>query len=204
MEEMPEARPAFVLNRGQYDAPMYEVKAATPNKVLSFPEDLPKNRLGLSQWLFNPENPLTARVAVNRYWQLFFGNGLVKTPQDFGSQGSLPTYPELLDWLALDFQNTGWDLKALCKKIVLSSTYKQSSKANKTKIDQDPDNDLLARGPTYRLPAEMIRDNALATSGLLVAEIGGESVKPYQPDDLWFDLGNFSHKLLHYKADEGD
>ncbi len=204
MEEMPQPRPAFVLNRGQYDAPLYEVKAGTPSKVLNFSDDFPKNRLGLSQWLFSKENPLTARVAVNRYWQLFFGNGLVKTPQDFGSQGNLPTYPELLDYLALDFQNSKWDLKALCKKIVLSSTYRQSSKTSKEKIDNDPQNDLLARGPSYRISAEMIRDNALATSGLLVNEIGGESVRPYQPDDLWYDLGNFSHKLLRYKVDEGD
>ncbi len=204
MEEMPEARPAFVFNRGQYDAPAYEVEAATPQKVLAFGPDLPKNRLGLAQWLFSPEHPLTARVAVNRYWQMFFGYGLVKTPQDFGNQGSLPVYPELLDWLALDFQQSAWDLKALCKKIVMSATYRQASKGSQYKVENDPENDWLSRGPSYRIPAEMIRDNALATSGLLVRKIGGESVKPYQPDDLWFDLGNFSHKLLHYKMDEGD
>lgn len=204
MEEMSQPRPAFVLHRGQYDAPAYEVKAGTPTKILRFPDHLPKNRLGLAQWIFSKENPLTARVAVNRYWQLFFGNGLVKTPQDFGSQGSLPALPQLLDWLALDFQKSGWDLKALCKKIVLSSTYRQSSKASIEKITKDPLNDFLSRGPSYRISAEMIRDNALAISGLLVQNIGGESVKPYQPDDLWFDLGNFSFKLLHYKADEGD
>jgi uncharacterized protein DUF1553/uncharacterized protein DUF1549/cytochrome c/concanavalin A-like lectin/glucanase superfamily protein len=204
MQEMDQPRSAFVLNRGQYDSPTYEVKAGTPKKILSFPDNLPKNRLGLAQWLFSKENPLTARVTVNRYWQLFFGNGLVKTPQDFGSQGSLPALPQLLDWLALDFQKSDWDLKALCKKIVLSSTYKQSSSTSKEKKERDPGNDFLSRGPSYRVSAEMIRDNALATSGLLVKKIGGESVKPYQPDDLWFDLGNFSFKLLHYKADEGD
>ncbi len=204
MEETPMPRPTFVLNRGQYDAPAYEVKASTPQKVLSFPDHLPKNRLGLAKWLFSEEHPLTSRVTVNRYWQLFFGNGLVKTPQDFGSQGTLPIHPEMLDWLALDFQTSGWDLKALCKKIVLSSTYRQSSKTSKEKIEKDPQNDFLARGPNYRISAEMIRDNALASSGLLVKTIGGESVKPYQPDGLWYELGNFSFKLLHYKADEGD
>ncbi len=204
MEEMNTPRPAFVLNRGQYDTPAYEVKAATPSKILTFPDDLPKNRKGLSEWLFSEDHPLTARVAVNRYWQLFFGNGLVKTPQDFGSQGSLPVHPELLDWLAVDFKNNNWDLKALCKKIVTSATYKQSSSISKDKMERDPQNDYLSHGPSYRISAEMIRDNALATSGLLVSKIGGESVKPYQPDGLWYDLGNFSHKLLHYKADEGD
>jgi cytochrome c553 len=204
MEEMPQPRPAFVLNRGVYSDPLYEVKPGTPQSVLSFAGDLPPNRLGLAQWLFNDENPLSARVAVNRYWQLFFGIGLVNTPQDFGNQGSLPTYPQLLDWLAVEFRTSGWDLKALCKIIVCSDTYRQNSAANEALVERDPNNELLARGPSYRLPAEMIRDNALATSGLLVQKIGGESVKPVQPEGLWFDLGNFSHKLLHYEPDSGD
>lgn len=204
MEEMPKPRPAFVLNRGVYNEPLYEVEPGTPQAVLSFADELPPNRLGFAQWLFTAENPLASRVAVNRYWQLFFGNGLVKTPQDFGNQGSLPLYPELLDWLAVEFRSSGWDLKELCKTIVLSDTYRQNSTADKTIIDQDPANELLARGPSYRLPAEMIRDNALAVSGLLVKKIGGESVKPVQPDGLWYDLGNFSHKLLHYEPDSGD
>nr|MBX2872019.1 DUF1553 domain-containing protein [Saprospiraceae bacterium] len=203
MEEMPSARTTYVLNRGQYDSPMHTVEAATPEAVLEFPADLPRTRLGLSKWLFSAENPLTARVAVNRYWQLFFGKGLVKTPQDFGNQGALPSHPKLLDWLAVTFRESGWDVKALHKLIVMSSTYRQSSIADEAVRELDPYNDLLARGPSHRWPAEIIRDNALAAAGLLNRKVGGASVKPYQPDGLWIDLGNFSHKLLHYKQDQG-
>ncbi|MEZ5044681.1 MAG: DUF1553 domain-containing protein [Saprospiraceae bacterium] len=204
MEEMPTPRVAHVLNRGQYDAPTKAVSPATPSAILDFPADLPKNRLGLAQWLFMKENPLTARVAVNRYWQLFFGKGLVRTPQDFGNQGELPSHPELLDWLAVTFMESGWDIKALNRGIVLSATYRQSSVASKELRDKDPYNHLLARGPSHRWPAEIIRDNALAAAGLLQHRIGGPSVKPYQPEGLWIDLGNFSYKLLHYKQDSGD
>lgn len=204
MEEMSSPRTTYVLNRGQYDSPMHEVEAATPEAVLEFPEDLPRNRLGLTQWLFSAENPLTARVAVNRYWQLFFGKGLVKTPQDFGNQGALPSHPALLDWLAVEFRESGWDVKALHKLIVMSNTYRQSSIADDALREIDPYNDLLARGPSHRWPAEIIRDNALAAAGLLNKKVGGASVKPYQPEGLWIDLGNFSHKLLHYKQDQGD
>lgn len=203
MEEMPTARTTYVLNRGQYDSPMHAVEAATPESVLEFPEDLPRNRLGLTQWLFSAQNPLTARVAVNRYWQVFFGKGLVSTPQDFGNQGALPSHPELLDWLAVSFRESGWDLKALHKMIVMSNTYRQSSIADEKLRELDPYNDLLARGPSHRWPAEIIRDNALSAAGLLNKKVGGASVKPYQPEGLWIDLGNFSHKLLHYKQDEG-
>ena len=204
MEETPENRPMHVLNRGVYDQPKHTVEMATPTKVLAFSKEFPQNRLGLAQWIFDKKNPLTARVAVNRYWQLIFGRGLVTTPQDFGSQGALPTHPELLDHLAVSFQENGWDLKALLKEMVMSRTYQQSSKATAELMEIDPLNQWLARNASYRLPAEMIRDNALKASGLLVDEIGGESVKPYQPDGLWIDLGNFSHELLHYKQDEGD
>ena len=204
MEETPEARPMFVLTRGQYDMPEQEVTAATPDWILPFPEQLPQNRLGFAKWLFEDGNPLTARVTVNRYWQLFFGTGLVKTTNDFGSQGALPSHPELLDWLALELQNSDWDLKHLLKLIVTSATYRQSSKATAIHKERDPLNRYLARGPSFRLPAEMIRDNALAASGLLVEQLGGESVKPYQPDGLWIDKGSFSHKLLRYKASRGD
>lgn len=204
MEEMPAARPAYVLNRGQYDAPVKAVDAGTPNRVLAFSNDLPPNRLGLAQWLTSSENPLTGRVAVNRYWQLFFGQGLVDTPQDFGSQGALPTHPQLLDWLAVRFRESGWDLKALHKLMVLSYAYRQTSMDNEKIRAVDPYNRLLARGPSHRLPAEMIRDNALSASGLLSPHIGGPSVKPYQPDGLWIELGNFSYKLLRYKQDSGN
>lgn len=203
MEETPETRPMHVLNRGVYDQPKHTVEMATPTKVLSFPDDLPKNRLGLSKWLFSEENPLTARVAVNRYWQLIFGRGLVDTPQDFGSQGALPSHPELLDFLALEFQENGWNLQALLKQMVLSHTYRQASTTTPKIAEIDPLNKWLSRSSSYRLPAEMIRDNALAVSGLLTEKVGGKSVKPYQPDGLWIDLGNFSHELLHYKEDKG-
>ncbi|MEO0471673.1 MAG: DUF1549 domain-containing protein, partial [Bacteroidota bacterium] len=203
MEEMPAQRAMFVLDRGVYDAPLEEVKADVPEWLGGFPEGLPQNRLGLARWLMSPQHPLTARVSVNRYWQMYFGQGLVNTPQDFGSQGALPSHPELLDWLAVDFVESGWDVKALQKRIVMSATYRQSSNHREELQEIDPNNELLARGPAHRLSAEMIRDNVLAASGLLVRKIGGESVKPYQPEGLWIDKGSFSPKLLHYKPDSG-
>jgi len=204
MEEMPQPRITYAYNRGAYDNPMYEVSAGTPKILGDFPEHLPRNRLGLAQWLFRKENPLTARVTVNRYWQMMFGNGLVKTPQDFGVQGALPSHPQLLDWLAVYFQEHNWDVKALLKVMVMSHIYRQSSKIEKEKWERDPENILLARGVSYRLPAEMIRDNALAASGLLVHQLGGKSVRPYQPEGLWIDKGSFSHMLLRYKITPGD
>lgn len=180
MREMPTPRETRVLTRGAYDAPAEPVSADTPGVFPPFPADQPRNRLGLAHWLVSPGHPLTARVIVNRYWQLCFGQGLVRTPEDFGSQGEPPTHPQLLDWLAQEFIASGWDVKALLRTIVTSSTYRQSSLASEDLITRDPDNRLLARGARYRLPAEMIRDNALATSGLLVAKIGGEPVKPYE------------------------
>ncbi|MEM9917557.1 MAG: DUF1549 domain-containing protein, partial [Bacteroidota bacterium] len=204
MEEMPEPHAAHVLFRGDYRMKRERVTAGTPAKVLNFPDNAPRNRLGLAQWLMHKDNPLTARVAVNRYWQLFFGQGLVNTPQDFGYQGALPSHPALLDWLAVEFRESGWDIKALCRKIVLSATYRQSSKATPALLEKDPSNQLLARGPSHRLAAEMIRDNALAACGLLVHKVGGESVRPYQPEGLWIDKGTFSHKLLRYIPSQGD
>jgi len=204
MEEMSEPRPTHVLFRGNYDQKREEVQPATPTSVLPFPEDLPQDRLGFARWLFHEDNPLTARVAVNHYWQMIFGKGLVKTSQDFGSQGSLPSHPELLDWLAVSFQEHDWDVKWLLKTLVLSETYQQSSDFDKEKYAADPDNIWLSRSPTYRYPGELIRDNALAASGLLVKEVGGESVKPYQPDSLWIEKGTFSHKLLTYQQSEGE
>ena len=204
MEEMEKARTMHVLDRGMYDAPKEAVVPATPESVLKFPEDLPRNRIGLAKWLTSKDNPLTARVTVNRYWQMIFGKGIVDTPHDFGLQGSLPTHPKLLDWLAINFMESGWDVKQLLKTMVMSATYRQKSTITPELKQKDPRNILLARGPSGRLPAEIIRDNALAASGLLVNQVGGESVKPYQPEGLWIEKGNFSHDLLHYKPDKGD
>ncbi len=204
MEEMPETRPAFAYDRGDYSQPIYEVEARTPEVLPAFPDKYPKNRLGLAKWIFSEDNPLTARVAVNRYWQLLFGEGLVNTPQDFGVQGSLPTHPQLIDWLAVSFMESGWDVKALLKTMVMSHTYRQSSEASLETREKDPKNRYLARSNSYRLPAEMIRDNALAASGLLVKQVGGKSVKPYQPGKLWIEKNSFSHILLNYKESQGD
>ena len=204
MEEMPTKRKAFLYDRGNYDQPTQEVEANTLSILPEFSDDLPKNRLGLSKWLFSKEHPLTARVTVNRYWQLLFGKGLVDTPTDFGVQGSLPSHPELLDWLAISFMDSDWDVRALLKKMVMSHTYRQSSKVSEELWQNDPENIYLARSNTYRLPAELIRDNALAASGLLVSTVGGKSVKPYQPADLWIEKTSFSHELMRYKETKGD
>jgi len=190
MEEMQIPRTTYVLDRGAYDAPIDSVGPSTPNAILPFSEEFPKNRLGLAQWIASDENPLTARVAVNRFWQLLFGSGLVQTPEDFGNQGALPTHPELLDYLAVTFIESGYDMKALIQLIVTSSTYRQSSYLTADLQEQDPNNLLLARAPRKRLSAEMMRDNALLVSGLLNPTVGGEPVKPYQPDGLWKALAN--------------
>jgi hypothetical protein len=203
MREMEQPRKTYVLDRGAYDAPAEEVSAGTPDWILPFPEDLPNNRLGLAQWLTRPEHPLTSRVLVNRYWHQLFGRGIVSTLEDFGNQGALPTHPELLDWLALEFIQSNWDLKSLIRTIVTSATYRQSSEAGQELIKIDPENELLARGPRHRLPAEMIRDNALVAAGLLVEKIGGPSVKTYQPEGIW-DNTHFSKLLTKYKPDEGE
>jgi hypothetical protein len=180
MREMPTRRPTYLLRRGAYDAPEEQVDAATPASFPPFPADTPPNRLGLARWVCDPQHPLTARVAVNRYWQLIFGEGLVRTPEDFGSQGRPPTHPDLLDWLARDFIAHGWDVKRLLKQIVMSATYRQSSAATAAQLESDPENLWLSRSPRYRLSAEMLRDNALSVSGLLVQQIGGPPVKPYE------------------------
>jgi hypothetical protein len=198
MQEMPRPRQAYILERGSYDARGDSVFPNTPEEIFPFSDHLPKNRLGLVDWLIHKDNPLTARVFVNRLWQKFFGQGLVATSDDFGSQGSMPTHPELLDWLAIDFMENGWDMKAIQKKIVMSATYRQSSKASEKLLETDPENILLARGPSGRLSAEMLRDNALKASGLLVEKVGGKSVKPYQPPGLWEVNG------AKYRQDEGD
>jgi hypothetical protein len=188
MQELPQPRRAYMLKRGAYDTPGERVDRGIPAVLPAMPKTWPNNRLGFARWLVSPENPLTARVTVNRFWQMLFGSGLVKTAEDFGVQGELPSHPELLDWLAVEFQQKGWNVKSLLKTIVMSATYRQSSKLTPQLLRRDPENRLLARGPRLRLPAEMIRDQALFISGLLVEELGGPSVRPYQPADLYKDM----------------
>jgi mono/diheme cytochrome c family protein len=202
MEEMPQARPAFLLTRGAYDAPSAKpVPRDTPAALPRFPSDQPRNRLGLARWLTDHHHPLTSRVVVNRLWQEFFGRGLVATSENFGVQGQTPSHPELLDWLARDFIDHGWDLKRFCRRIVLSATYRQDSKTAAELRSRDPDNVLLSRGPAKRLSAEMLRDNALALGGLLRPELGGPPVKPYEPEgSMWRSLNNF---LPEYQRDTG-
>ncbi len=186
MQELPAPRPAHVLTRGNYAAPGERVEPGVPEALLApWPAGAPRNRLGLAQWLTQRDHPLTARVVVNRFWAQLFGTGLVKTLEDFGSQSEWPSHPELLDWLARDFVDGGWDVKAFFKRAVLSATYRQSSAVSPALLARDPENRLLARGPRVRLPAELIRDQALAVSGLLAPRIGGPSVFPYQPEKLY-------------------
>jgi hypothetical protein len=188
MEELPAPRESHVLIRGVYDRPGEKVDPGVPSILPPMPANYPKNRLGLARWLVDPSHPLTARVTVNRFWQMYFGAGLVKTAENFGSQGEAPSHPALLDWLATEFIRTGWDVKAVLRTIVTSATYRQSSKPSPNLLERDPDNRLLARGPSSRLPAEIIRDQALYLAGLLVDKTGGPSVKPYQPDGLWREI----------------
>ncbi|MFC4095087.1 PSD1 and planctomycete cytochrome C domain-containing protein [Euzebyella saccharophila] len=196
----------YVLNRGEYDQPTDSVYPGTPSNIFPFSGDLPKNRLGLAQWLTDTKNPLTARVFVNRIWGMLFGKGLVETAEDFGVQGSLPTHPELLDWLAVDFMENGWDVKYLLKKIMLSATYQQKSELTPELKKADPENIWLARAERFRMSGEMIRDYVLATSGLLNREIGGPSVRPYQPEGLWEETNAGGNRgvLTKYIPDEGD
>lgn len=201
MEETAAPVPAYVLTRGAFDNPGERVERATPPALPPMPEGAPLNRLGLAQWLTSPQHPLTARVLMNRLWQQLFGRGLVATSENFGLQGLLPSHPELLDWLARDFITTGWDFKRTCREIVLSATYRQDSRTDPELRARDPDNILLARGPSRRLTAEMLRDSALALGGILRPEIGGPPAKPYQPaGSMWKSLNNY---LPEYKADTG-
>jgi hypothetical protein len=202
MEELPKPRDTFVLTRGQYDLHAEKVEPATPAIFPPLPADAPKNRLALARWIVDPANPLTARVQANRLWEKFFGMGLVKTTENFGVQTEWPSHPELLDWLATEFVALKWDQKALQKMIVMSATYRQAANVTPELLERDPENRLLARGPRFRLSAEQVRDQALAVSGLLVPKVGGPSVKPYQPDDLW--AGNLFGNLVKYVADSGD
>ncbi len=200
MSEMARPRDMFILLRGDYQKPGDKVTPTTPGFLPPMPESAPPNRLGLAQWLVDPANPLTARVAVNRYWQMFFGTGLVKTADNFGSQGEAPSHPELLDWLATEFMRTGWNVKAMQRLIVTSAAYRQSSAATPELRERDPENRLIARGTRERLSAEMIRDQALSVSGLLSTKMGGPSVKPYQPEGLWEQLSAFQGRKLFERS----
>lgn len=214
MQELPQPRDAFILKRGEYDKPGEKVSRAFPGLLPPLPAGAPLNRLGLAMWLVSPDHPLTARVWVNRQWEKFFGTGLVKTVDNFGLQSEPPSHPELLDWLAVQFSRgtaafggtpagTPWDMKALQKLIVMSAVYRQSSHVSASLQERDPENRLLARGPRFRLSAELIRDQALAASGLLVEKVGGPSVRPYMPDGVWDETSKYGD-LRGYKADTGD
>ena len=204
MTDMPQPRATHVLYRGEYDKPRNRVEPGTPGVFPAIPAGAPRNRLGLARWLVMPEHPLTARVTVNRFWQRLFGIGLVKTTEDFGTQGEWPTHPDLLDWLAVEFVESGWDVKALLKTIVMSATYRQSSRVTPQLMARDPQNRLLARGPRMRLDAEVIRDSALFVSGQLVGRIGGPSVFPYHPKGLWQEINNRPGYSRVYKRDIGE
>ncbi len=201
MAERKEPRKTFILVRGEYDRYGDEVSRAVPATLPPLPKGAPLDRLGLAQWLIAPDNPLTARVTVNRLWQSLFGMGLVKTAEDFGIQGERPSHPELLDWLATEFVRTKWDVKRLLKTMVMSATYCQSANTPPALLEKDPENRLLAHAPRYRLPSHILRDQALALSGLLVEKVGGEPVKPYQPEGVWED---FSYGKITYSQDHGE
>ncbi|MFN3148462.1 DUF1553 domain-containing protein [Bremerella sp.] len=200
MRELESPRPTYLLARGNYDAPTDPVEPKTPEVLPPFEEGWPSDRLGLAKWIVDRDNPLTARVAVNRYWQLLMGEGLVRTPEDFGNQASPPTHPKLLDWLAADFMEHGWDVKRLLRQIVSSSTYRQASEASPEMIQRDPENKLLARSGKFRLSAEMVRDNALFTSGLLVDEVGGPPAKPYEVSSSFKPVKHDSGKRLYRRS----
>jgi hypothetical protein len=203
MRELPEPRPARVLERGEYDKPGEEVTAATPAVLPPLPEGAPRNRLTFARWLTSPEHPLTARVWVNRQWERFFGRGLVKSSENFGVQSDPPSHPELLDWLATEFMQGGWDMKRLQKQIVMSAAYRQDSGLRHLPAEflaRDPENRLLARAPRLRLSAEAIRDQALAISGLLDPRVGGASVRPYMPEGVWDETSRYGD-LRGYKAE---
>ncbi len=205
MGELDTLRKTYVLNRGVYDKPGEEVRAQAIPAVMKFDStQYPRNRLGLAAWTVNKKNPLTARVFVNQLWQEIFGRGLVKSSGDFGMQGELPSHPELLDWLAVDFMEHNWDVKRLLKKVFMSATYQQSTKVSETQLKKDPENIYLSRGPRNRLKAEFIRDMYLASSGLLTPTIGGASVKPYQPKGLWEAATSGRGELAAYRQDHGE
>lgn len=204
MQEKDETAEAFLLFRGQYDQRRDKLTPSTPQILPPMAADLPRNRLGFAKWLVTPEQPLTARVTVNRFWQELFGTGLVRTSGDFGIAGETPSHPELLDWLAVEFRENGWDVKKFYKLLVTSATYQQSAVNTPEKLERDPKSRLLARGPRFRMDAEMIRDTALAASGLLVPKLGGPSVKPYQPDGVWEAVAMPNSDTKAYKRDQGE
>jgi hypothetical protein len=204
MQERPQEAMAYVLFRGDYDKRRDPVKPATPKALPPLPAGLPHNRLGLARWLVRPEHPLTARVTVNRFWQEVFGTGIVRTSGDFGLTGEAPSNQELLDWLAVDFRESGWDVKRFFKQLVTSAAYRQSAAATPEKLAKDPDNRLLSRGPRFRMDAEMVRDYALAASGLLVRKLGGPSVKPYQPEGVWEAVAMIGSNTRDYRRDSGE
>lgn len=204
MADLPKPRESFVMLRGAYDKKGERVTRSTPSFLPPLPKKDSYNRLDLANWLVDGEHPLTARVTVNRFWQQFFGTGLVKTSEDFGTQGDLPTHPELLDWLAVQFMEDGWDMKKFVKRIVTSHAYRQSSRVTGELIERDPENRLLARGPRVRLDAEVLRDQALFVSGLLVPTVGGKGVKPYQPPNIWEPVAFGGSNTRYYKQDKGD
>jgi hypothetical protein len=195
---------ANILARGAYDKPGERVEAAVPAALGKLPEKAPKNRLGLAQWLVSPDNALTARVTVNRFWQELFGQGIVKTPEDFGIMGAAPSHPEMLDWLAVEFRESGWDVKKLFKLMLTSATYRQMAATTPEKLEKDRDNSLLSRGPRFRMDAEMLRDYALAASGLLSTKMGGPSTKPYQPEGIWDVVGLPGGDTRNYVQDKGE
>lgn len=205
MQEKMDTQPSsFILFRGEYDKRKDPVGAATPAFLPPMANDIPKNRLGLAKWLLAPENPLTARVTVNRFWQEVFGTGLVSTSGDFGLAGQSPSHPDLLDWLALEYRNNGWNTKELFRTILTSATYRQAAVATPEKLEKDPQNRLLSRGPRFRLDAEMVRDYALAASGALSEKIGGASAKPYQPEGVWEAVAMIGSNTRDYKPDSGE
>lgn len=205
MQEKMDTQPgAFILFRGEYDKRRDPVGATTPAFLPPMASDLPKNRLGLAKWILSPENPLTARVTVNRFWQEVFGTGLVSTSGDFGMAGQSPSHPDLLDWVALEYRNNGWNTKELFRTMLTSATYRQSALATPEKLEKDPQNRLLSRGPRFRLDAEMVRDFALAASGELCERIGGASAKPYQPEGVWEAVAMIGSNTRDYKQDSGE
>jgi hypothetical protein len=203
MKEAAQPRAAFVLKRGEYDKPGDEVSRALPAALPPLPAGVPNNRLGFAKWLVSGEHPLTARVWVNRAWERFFGTGIVKTTENFGSQAEWPSHPELLDWLATEFVRLGWDMKAMQRLMVTSETYRQSSQVTAEHLAKDPENRLLARMPRLRLSAEGVRDQALALSGLLVEKVGGPSVHPYMPEAVWDETSKYGN-MRNYKPDTGE
>jgi hypothetical protein len=203
-QDMDKAREAFMLKRGQYDARGDLVQRAVPAVLPPLAKSQTTNRLDLARWLVRPDHPLTARVTINRFWQQFFGTGLVKTASDFGTQGEWPSHPELLDWLATEFMQSSWDVKHMIRLMVTSATYRQSSAVTSELVQKDPSNRLHARGARFRLDAEVIRDNALFVSGLLVEKMGGRGVRPYQPPGIWEAVGYTASNTAKFEQDHGE